>query len=219
MRRALYQSSAIPPRAWLIWAALIWERVQLSNGLPDTLRKFPEYTASDPDANLLLQLTAETDVCAYDSPGTDEARLSSEEQLDWSAHCRQTTAALEEFIANEPEEVSKGKRYSVTAEQMLSLHTVMGKVLFPPQFRAAFPHVDLFCEDRSSVVTSDLSKSALVMTAVEAVVPVAPSSISMSQLQSFRAATALHRSRFSDLIASELRDFDDIATEGAFKSK
>ena len=92
----------------------------------------------------------------------------------------------------------------------------MNQLLLHRRFTAFFPNVDFFFADDRSFVTGTHSPEHLLLRGVEAVVPTAPSEVSMAQFESFRADTAVQRQRCRDLMASELRRFQTIATEAEF---
>lgn len=213
MRTAFYHPCALPPRDWLVFAALLWDRIHVSDLVGQMLRDRPEYVASNADAALLLRLITETTVCATDPPAPAQ-ELPTELAQAWNAHLQRAIQGFEAILSQE--EIPPEKRTIPSPDQLLDIGTAMNQVVLHDRFTEVFPTVDFFFADQHSFVAGTHSTQQLLVRAVEGLVPRLPSGLSIAQLESFRAETALQRQRCHDLMVAELARFEVVATEAEY---
>jgi hypothetical protein len=213
MRTAFYHPSALPPRDWLFFAALLWERIHVSDLVGSALRDHPEYVAATPDAAMLLRLISETSICTSAPPLLAQDLPSDQEQA-WTAYLSGANQPLAAFLSQE--ELPPERRTILSAEQLVALATLMDQVVLHDRFTAVFPSVDFFFADNHAFITSAHSRQHLLLQGVEAPIPRVPNHVSIAQLEAFRAETALQRQRCRDAMATELARFETIGTEQDF---
>jgi len=213
VRTAFYHPSAVPPRDWLFFAALLWERIQVNDLLRHALSANPDYVASNPDAAMLLHLLRETSICTTDPPVVAQ-NLPEKEERPWIDYLEDANRALEKLLSQE--ELPPERRVVPSTEQLIRLSTLSNQMLLHDRFATVFANVDFFFAHGRSFVNDMPPTQHLLIRAVEAVVPLAPSQLSVAQLEEFRADTALQRQRCRELMTSELRRFEGVATEAEF---
>lgn len=212
-RAAFYHPSALPPRDWLFLAALLWERIHISNVIGDVLHNHPEYVAANADAAMLLRLITESSICAT-SPPAPTQNLSKDQDREWQVYLNEVCQVLERFISEE--DVPPERRTVASPEDLIKFSTLGNQVMLNERFAIAFPNIDYFFADHRSFVTGTHSSQHLLLHSVEAFVPQVPTQLSIGQLESFRADTALQRQRCRELMARELASFGTITAESDF---
>ena len=213
MRTAFYHPSALPPRDWLFLAALLWERIHISDGIGYVLHNHPEYVAANADAAMLLHLITESSICTT-APPVPAQDLPTDQEQDWNTYLHRVNQGLSHILSQE--ELPPEKRTVLSPEQLVMFGTLMNQVLLNDRFAKVFPNVDFFFADHRSFVTGAHSRQHLLLHSMEAFVPQVPTQVSIAQIESFRSETAIQRQRCRDLMAGELASFETITTESDF---
>jgi hypothetical protein len=117
MRSAFYHPCAVPPRDWLLFAALLWERIQVSDFVRRALCDRPEYVASNADAAMLLRLMTETNICTTEMPATAQEGLSAAQEQAWTDYLRNASRGMEFIISMK--DIPEAQRVRPSTEQLV----------------------------------------------------------------------------------------------------
>ena len=216
MRTAFYYPSAVPPREWLIRAALLWDHIYVSKSALSFFREFPRYAARNADVAMFVRIASEPGICATTPPLARDEPPSSQ-LTGYMAHTHKLKKGLEAMapgFASGRRSTAKQKTASLTA--IVDVSTAWNQVLLNRQFTAVFPDMDFFFADHRSFVSATDSQQRLFLASIQGIVPIASPRISIAQLKSFRADTAAQRRRYRELLESEISRFGRISSETEF---
>lgn len=223
MRKAFHAENLVPDKKWLIYTSLIWDKVvlepfDLMMNIYPAIVDFPEWKDS---IEFAFNMIDKTDIVDYELPKPKFELLSDKEMELWVKTSTQgfeeisivstklrgkansIGALLDKYCCkikeNKKIESSISENMINMLEAMISMKSKMldsvAKVHFPSQIQHAFPDMDFFYNS-SDVFSNNTSSRNCLVKEVEAIVPINIETITISQIEDFRARYFLHRNKF-----------------------
>src|SRR6266581_7964435 len=128
MGKAYYYDSIIPPKDWLIYASLVWDKVWLNpSALLLTESYAPEMLVNS-DGAFLYDLMTKTTILDTSIPATDRNLLSQDENQRFVEYLNRGSHILQSIL-DEPDPVVKYDR--PTYQQFVELLSLGNKALTP----------------------------------------------------------------------------------------
>lgn len=222
MRRAYYYDSVIPPKDWLIYASLLWDKIWVGQAVNQLSESYANEMLLDNDASLLYELMTKTDILDSSIPAKDTSLLSDEEEASFDEYLINASSQLESMLdGSRPEFMPPpGKKFDPpTYDQMIQLSTLMNQCLTPSWAQNAFHELDYFFVNASEFQKCHSLNANVLLTSIEAVVPEKPESMDLSKLTEFRERTQLQRLKFRQEVDKLSDDLFACSTEAELRVK
>src|ERR1051326_4646130 len=106
MRKAYYYDRGIPPKDWLIYASLVWDKVWLNPSALLLADSYAPEMLADSDGAFLYDLITKTTILDTSIPTTDRDLLSQEENQRFTEFLNRGSHILQSVL-DEPDPVVK----------------------------------------------------------------------------------------------------------------
>lgn len=213
MKKAHYYESVIPPKAWLIHASLLWDKIWVGNGVEHIVQGYAREMLLDTDGRFVYELSTRTKILDDSVPSLDRNRLFEEEETRFDEHFEYASALFDEILdpSNAPPDGKLFPRPSY--EQFCQILTLANKVLVPSWAQNAFDDLDCFFNNTRDFQQCHSLNTTALFASIEAIVPKMPEAIELKQLLDFRESTQLQRLKFRQEVQTLLDTLFACSTE------
>ena len=220
-RKVFYCSQYIPPRDWLVYASLLWDKIWAGPSFPqnmfDTLDRLSAKSSdlSHREERLIenrsfyVDLATKTDIFDKNEAEVDESKLSADEKVifeslqDGSVHReRARLGATTSELARIP---SGSEAIAVYLSQVS-----------PQKVPQVLRETDIFFPDIQLFRNSFSVPANSLVSAIEAIVPKKPETLTIPQIQDFREAYGTKRNEFRRHARLTIEDICQCSTEKEF---
>lgn len=207
MRKAYYYGSAVPPKDWLVYASLLWDKIWVGQNVKFLSETRADQMRSNSDGRFLQELLTKTTIIDVSDPVVDADALSEDEGERFHKYYEHANAVLEAMLAQPARDTPFDPP---TYEEMVKVASLMNQAATPPWAQNAFRDLDYFFDSSHNFQECHSLNTTVLLTTIEAIIPKEPESIEMDKLIEFRENSHLQRLKFREEV--------DKLFEGLFES-
>lgn len=216
MRKAYYYGTPVPPKDWLVYASLLWDKVWVGPELQWLSETFEKDMLLDNDSRFAYQLFTQSDILDVSLPVYEIKLLSEEEKYRFNHFYEKLSKFNQAVIDGTYPGVlpPPGEKFPPpTYEQMLQLASLFTQSLTPSWASKAFHELDYFFAHKSDFQEYHSLNANILQASIEAILPTNPNDVSTAQLIDFREATKLQRLKFRKEAEKLVNDLFACSTE------
>lgn len=226
MRQAYYYDNVVPPKDWLIYAIMLWDKVWVGPHLKPLIEAYPSQRQEDKNVAFVTDLLTTTTFLDASNPTIDLSLLSEEERDRYEKMMAELNKCLDYFIEGRPfqiiiegrrhleiDPIPKKKLGPPKYGQMAIFSAMFTQCLTPSWVQKAFPGLDFFFYNERSFQKCHSLRTNVFVASIEAIIPKNPDSVTISQLVDFRERNQLQQRKFKIAADEIYNDILDCTTE------